>query len=190
VADESAARRDMVDVLTEDHREVEEIFTQLESLPFGQEERRTLVDQMTMELVRHAVAEEQYLYPTARKLLPDGDEVADRELGEHAEVENLLKDLERLDVGNPDFDSRLTELMAAVRQHVQEEEGMLFPRLVAAAGQDELLDLGDKITRAKRVAPTRPHPSAPDRPPLNKLLAPGTGLVDRIRDALSGRGKT
>jgi hypothetical protein len=24
---------------------------------------------------------------------------------------------------------------------------------------------------------------------MNKLLAPGAGLVDRLRDALSGRGK-
>ncbi|PNG20684.1 hemerythrin, partial [Streptomyces cahuitamycinicus] len=35
----------------------------------------------------------------------------------------------------------------------------------------------------------RPHPSAPDTPPANKLLAPGTGMVDRLRDMLSGRGK-
>jgi hypothetical protein len=45
------------------------------------------------------------------------------------------------------------------------------------------------VRRAKKMAPTRPHPSAPDTPPANKLLAPGTGLVDRLRDALSGRGK-
>lgn len=41
---------------------------------------------------------------------------------------------------------------------------------------------GDKIRRAKAVAPTRPHPSAPDKPPANKLPAPGAGLVDRVRD--------
>jgi hypothetical protein len=28
---------------------------------------------------------------------------------------------------------------------------------------------------------------APDQPPLNRILAPGTGLIDRMRDALSGR---
>jgi len=37
------------------------------------------------------------------------------------------------------------------------------------------------------IAPTRPHPLASDRPPLNRLLAPGAGLIDRMRDALSGR---
>jgi hypothetical protein len=30
---------------------------------------------------------------------------------------------------------------------------------------------------------------SPDHPPFNALLAPGTALVDRVRDMLSGRGK-
>jgi hypothetical protein len=46
-----------------------------------------------------------------------------------------------------------------------------------------------KVRSAKQHAPTRPHPSAPDTPPANKLLAPGTGMVDRRRDMLTGRGK-
>jgi hypothetical protein len=53
-----------------------------------------------------------------------------------------------------------------------------------------LAELGDKVQAAKDRAPTRPHPSAPTRPPLNKLIAPGVGLVDRVRDHLSGRGKS
>ena len=49
--------------------------------------------------------------------------------------------------------------------------------------------LGDKVRRAKKLASTRPHPAAPTKPPANRILAPGLGLVDRMRDALSGRGK-
>lgn len=41
----------------------------------------------------------------------------------------------------------------------------------------------------KKIAPTRPHPAAPDRPPVNKIMNPLTGLVDRMRDALTGRGR-
>ena len=37
------------------------------------------------------------------------------------------------------------------------------------------------------MAPARPHPSAPDKPPANKIPGPGVGLVDRMRDALTGR---
>jgi hypothetical protein len=51
-----------------------------------------------------------------------------------------------------------------------------------------LCELGEKFEKSKKLAPTRPHPSAPDRPPANKILGPGVGLIDRMRDALSGRG--
>lgn len=54
-----------------------------------------------------------------------------------------------------------------------------------AARADRLVELGDQVQKAKRMAPTRPHPSAPDTPPLNKVVGPGAGLVDRTRDRLS-----
>ncbi|WP_405427915.1 hypothetical protein [Micromonospora sp. NBC_00617] len=44
------------------------------------EYRRQLTDVVIAELVRHAVAEEAYVYPTARKALPDGDQIADHEI--------------------------------------------------------------------------------------------------------------
>ncbi|MGW1668040.1 hypothetical protein [Streptomyces sp. NPDC002324] len=37
-----------------------------------------------------------------------------------------------------------------------------------------------------RPAPIRRPPPSPR---ANKILAPGPGLVDRVRDALSGRGR-
>ena len=67
------------------------------------------------------------------------------------------------------------------------EETDLFPRLQAACSEQELAELGAKVQQAKEMAPTRPHPSAPDTPPMNKVLGPPMGLVDRMRDALSGR---
>jgi hypothetical protein len=76
-----------------------------------------------------------------------------------------------------------------ITEHVREEEQELFPRLTANADRQELQSLGRKVEAMKKVAPTRPHPAAPDTPPMNKLAAPGAGLVDRIRDALSGRGQ-
>ena len=63
----------------------------------------------------------------------------------------------------------------------------LLPQLRTVCPGDELRELSEKFHRAKKMAPTRPHPSAPDRPPANKILGPGAGLVDRLRDALTGR---
>ena len=179
----------VIDELVTDHREVEEIFGKIEALPPGHKNRRMYADQATMELVRHSVAEEAYLYPAVRKHVEGGDALADKELEDHATAERIMKDLEGREADDPEFDRLLVALMSEIREHLADEEDNLFPRLRAACPAGALDDLGDKVRQAKKVAPTRPHPAAPDKPPANKMLAPGVGLVDRLRDTLTGRGK-
>ncbi|CAL9579856.1 hemerythrin domain-containing protein [Streptomyces sp. enrichment culture] len=180
---------DVITELTTDHREVEELFTRITELPSGDPERKRLADQVTMELVRHSVAEEAYLYPAVREHLPNGDAIADKELEDHASAERTMKELEGCEADDARFDALITQLMAEIREHVADEETNLLPKLRDTCPQEKLEELGDKVRQAKKTAPTRPHPAAPDKPPANKLLAPGTGMVDRLRDALSGRGK-
>lgn len=180
---------DVIMELTSDHQEVEELFANIEELPAGERQRKVYADQVTMELVRHSVAEEEYLYPAVRKHIADGDALADRELEDHAEAERTMKDMEGCEADDPQFDMLVGKLMTEIRAHIVDEENNLFPRLREACSAEMLNDLGDKVRKAKKMAPTRPHPSAPDRPPANKLLTPGAGLVDRVRDAMSGRGK-
>jgi hemerythrin superfamily protein len=173
--------------LTTDHREVDELFAKIEAQPVGDSRRRELVDELTVELVRHSVAEEQYLYPAVREHVEGGAALADKELHDHAGVEELLKDLEGRDADDARFDPLVAQLKREVTEHVSDEENRLFPLLAAACTPEALEDLGEKIRKAKKTAPTRPHPSAPDTPPGNKILDPGAGLVDRARDLLTGR---
>jgi hemerythrin superfamily protein len=180
--------KDATEILMDDHREVEELFAHLDKLPAGDPQRREVSDEITVELVRHSVAEEAHLYPTVAARVAGGRELADEELADHAAVEELLKKLEGLDAGDAEFDTTLQQLQADVSEHVQDEEQRLFPQLREALSAQELIELGEKITKAKEHGPTRPHPSAPDTPPWNKILAPGMGLVDRARDAFTGRG--
>ncbi|MET9354649.1 hemerythrin domain-containing protein [Streptomyces sp. NPDC006617] len=156
----------VIDELTTDHREVEELFGRIEALPPGHKDRKLYADQATIELIRHSVAEEAYLYPAVREHVAGGGALADKELEDHAQAEQIMKDLESRAADDVEFDRLIGMLMSEIREHV-----------------------ADKVRRAKKTAPTRPHPSAPDKPPMNKLLAPGAGMVDRARDALSGRGK-
>jgi hemerythrin superfamily protein len=180
----------VIEVLTHDHREVEQLFAEIEGMPTGAKERlQTLVERVITELVRHSVAEEQYLYPAVRQHVPGGAEIAEHEISEHAQAEQTMKQLEKLEPGEPEYLTTVTTLMGEIRHHIQDEEGELFPRLAAACDRTELERLGEAVRNAKNLAPTRPHPSAPDHPPLNKILGPATGLVDRLRDAFAGRGK-
>lgn len=179
--------QDMIDILVKDHREVEDLFQELESPGTDPQRRADLSSAAIAELVRHSVAEEEYLYPVTREVLSDGDQIADKEIEDHSEAERAMKRLEKMNPTEAEFDQTVRELISEVREHIEDEEGNLFPRLRQACSQEQLAELGAKIDRAKKMAPTRPHPSAPDTPPANKLLAPGAGMVDRLRDALSNR---
>jgi hemerythrin-like domain-containing protein len=184
-------QRDVIEVLTHDHREVEQMFAELETLrgATGEAEKRRrkdLVDQATIELVRHSVAEEAEVYPAVKEKVDAGE--AERAKHEHAEAEETMKRLERLDPDDASFDQELATLMREIREHVAEEEGQMFPHMRQVFSQQELVELGAKVESVKKMAPTRPHPSAPDEPPADKLLGPVTGLFDRMRDAVTGRG--
>jgi hemerythrin superfamily protein len=180
---------DVIEELTTDHREVDDLFEQIQAATAGSPERRLLLDQLTIELVRHSVAEEQHLYPAVREHLTGGDAIADKELDDHARVEELLEDLQQRGADDLNFEVLIAGLKTEVTAHVRDEEDNLFVSLRQACTAEVLQDLGEKVRRAKKTAPTRPHPGAPDTPPANKVLGPGVGLVDRVRDAITGRGK-
>ncbi|MEX0167876.1 hemerythrin domain-containing protein [Streptomyces sp. LMG1-1-1.1] len=180
----------VIDELMADHREVEEMFARIQAMTGTGKELRDLIDEITIELVRHSVAEEQYLYPAVREHVQDGGPMADKEIEDHGRVEKMLKQLEKMDTGDAQMSPLLQQLMNEVAAHVQDEESNLFPMLRQACTPQQLDDLGDKIRRAKAMAPTRPHPAAPSSPTASKLLAPGAGLVDRARDFVTGRGKS
>ncbi|MFE9428657.1 hemerythrin domain-containing protein [Kitasatospora sp. NPDC006697] len=180
----------MIEELKADHREVEVMFGRMQEMTLGGQELRDQIDEVTIELVRHSVAEEQYLYPAVREYVSGGDRLADKEIEDHSRVEKILKQLEQMDMGDARMGLLLEQLMSEVAAHVQDEEDNLFPMLSKACTAEQLNDLGDKIRRAKSMAPTRPHPGAPSSPTASKLLAPGAGLVDRARDFVSGRGKS
>ena len=177
---------DVIDVLTSDHRDVTALIGEIWAVKDPMI-RRDLTDTAISELVRHAVAEEMYVYPAMRKHLPDGEKAVEHDIEEHKELEKTMKELEGADVSGPEFDQALEKLSALLADHVQDEETEQFPRLRQHIPQEELTELAAKVETAKKLAPTRPHPAAPNNEVFHKLVGPGVGLVDRLRDKLTGR---
>jgi hemerythrin superfamily protein len=177
---------DVVDVLTQDHQEMVGLIDEirLESQPAA---RRDLADRLIAELVRHSVAEEMFVYPAMREFLTDGDAAVEHDIAEHQELERTLKALEALDATDAAFDEVLDGLSTTLRDHMDDEERDQFPRLRQSVPAETLQQLADQVAMAKKVAPTRPHPDAPNDALFHMLAGPGIGLVDRLRDRLSGR---
>jgi hemerythrin-like domain-containing protein len=184
-------QRDVIEVLEHDHREVEAMFAELESLRGASTEeaksrRKAVAEQVTIELVRHSVAEEVLVYPQVEKEV--SAEEAERARKEHAEAEEILQRMEKLDADDPAFDDELATLMREIRQHIAEEEGEMFTHMRQVIGQDELRTLGARVEAFKKVAPTRPHPNVPNEALPRLAAGPAASLFDRMRDLASGRG--
>lgn len=166
---------DLIAVLSEDHRAVERVFDELQGRQGGPAQRSALAQQVIIDLVRHAVAEERYLYPLVRRELPDGDARAAREISEHTEAERVMGDLEvAVEADEDRFETLLAELIGQVRNHVEEEEHELFPRLVQAVPDDVLRELGGKARELATAAPGADQ----------QALRSGQGTVDTLREAL------
>ena len=170
--------RNAVDVLDEQHRELIELCDRLTAHP-----ARKLRDVVVATLSRHLSAEEQYLYPAIRKVVPGGEELAARELDED---HGLLVLLQRLQKGHPE-DQDFAELAAAVRRHVAADAEELLPVLTQMVPIEDLIRVGNRIEVAEEAAPTRPHPGTPSSPPWNKVVDPAVAVIDKVRDVVTNR---
>lgn len=180
------AALDVVDILTTDHQEMVELIGQIEHTSDASR-RRELADTVIAEVMRHAVAEEMYVYPAIEEHVPNGAEKVKRDKQEHDEIVQTMKQMEDLDASDPAFLDRTRRLEAQIRHHAHEEESKHFPQLRAHIPGEKLVELGTKVQNAKKLAPTRPHPNAPHSELFHKTIGPGVGMIDRIRDKLTGR---
>jgi hemerythrin superfamily protein len=188
---------DAIRVLTDDHRQVEELFVRFEKTGDGaHKQRQELVERITEALSIHASVEEEIFYPAARQSIANaGDDVLEA-LEEHHLVKLTLAELEVMDPSHERYGAKVAVLIENVRHHVKEEEGDLFPTVRKALDPSKLREIGAELVAAKRTAPTRPHPEAPDTPPGNLVAQVLTAPLDatanlnkaaarRIRDLVS-----
>ncbi|MFG3417840.1 hemerythrin domain-containing protein [Micromonospora sp. NPDC049460] len=168
--------RSIADIVDAEHRQLRELLRRLTDADAEPAPERGW-EVLTAALSRHLSAEEQYLLPTVRAALPDAADRVDRVLADDTALLTALGGL---------ADDGLAEVDARVRRHV-EEVGALVAALREVASPEELIRLGNRLEIAEEAAPTRPHPGTPATPPWNRVVEPAVGVVDKVRDAVTGR---
>lgn len=168
-------------VLRDDHRTVERLFTQFEALgERAHKAQEDIVKKVIRELSMHASIEEAVFYPAIREVLDKNDLVLEA-LEEHHLVKLSLSELDGMSATAERYVAKMTVLMEMVRHHVEEEEDDLFPMVREAMTRTQLEQLGTDLQAAKGSAPFKPHPHAPDTPPGNVLVAAVTTPLDVAR---------
>jgi hemerythrin superfamily protein len=184
------------DLLASDHEQVEQLLATFERAPAASgtndsllAARKKTAETLVIEASKHEAIEEMYFWPAVRKLLPDGDKLADQAISQEQEGKEVLARLDKLDADNPEFDRLIGEFIKAGRDHITFEETKVWPALRAAMTETESFELGESLEQARKSAPTRPHPHTPPSSGVLKTMGPAAGAADRARDAATGRGR-
>ncbi len=156
----------ILDVQWRDHRRLEELMDAYEAPGATAEQRGEAVHSLVRESSMHSVGEEQVFYPAIRKLLPDGDLLADRGLVEHQQVKQLLADLQRMGPLDPGFDARAQVMVADLREHIHDEDSDVLPRCSRRPPLTSSRRWARRWSGSSRSRPsvrTRGHPAGPRR---------------------------
>lgn len=174
-------------MLRDDHKRFEKLFKRFEAAgERAHVEKRDIVDRIIEELSVHAAVEEQLFYPVVRATVPGTDDMTLESLEEHHVMKWVLSELDTLGPEDERFDAKVTVLIGVTRHHVEEEESELFPQVRDELGRSALVELGEAMVTARKLAPTHPHPRSPDTPPGNLVVGTAAGVADRIGDTVSG----
>jgi hemerythrin superfamily protein len=163
-----------------DHEQLDRLLHELDGTTGTAQER--VLRRIDRLVFSHAFAEETVLWPVVRRVLPDGDALTLQVEEEHQEVNELVSELETTGHDDPRRAVLLARLVEVLREDVRDEEDALFPRLQQALDAPALRRLGRQWDLARRVSPTRPHPTVSRRPPGNAVSALPLTVLDRSRD--------
>ncbi len=138
--------KDAIDLLKEDHREVEGLFSRFEDA--GDTQRVSIAEKICIALTVHAQVEEELFYPAAKEALEERGVklVAEAEV-EHGSLKQLIAEIDGSSPDDESFEARLTVLKEYVQHHVREEEEQLMP-MVRKTDVD-LGELGEEISELK-----------------------------------------
>ena len=135
---------DAIQLLKDDHKKVEKIFSEMER----KEYRQKLFPELDRELSIHAEIEEKVFYPAAKEVEPTRDLVLES-IEEHKQIKLVLADLEQTDMTTDEWGAALKVLEEDVMHHVGEEENELFPKVKKILSRDQLEDLGTRMEELK-----------------------------------------
>ncbi|GAA0734897.1 hemerythrin domain-containing protein [Sphingomonas japonica] len=121
---------DWADALAAEHKATLKIFDALEATEARNTTKRAiLLAQLKHALAKHAIEEENVIYPALREA--GKIEQADELNKEHGYVKQYLYELENMPNDSPDYLAKVRKFRADIEEHMTEEETVLFPALRA-----------------------------------------------------------
>ncbi|GAB2783034.1 hemerythrin domain-containing protein [Halomonas shantousis] len=142
-----------IELLTEDHKTVRELLTQLVSTTERAEKKRPeLLEKIELEVLAHTTIEEEIFYPAFKESNgKENDRMYYEAWEEHRAVEELvLPDLKKTDPTSPQFSGRAKVLKEMLEHHIEEEEEDMFEKARETMSESQLNELGERMAVRKK----------------------------------------
>ena len=140
--------QDAIAMLTEEHREVSDMFEQFENLSDrAKATKAKLTEKICNALIAHTTIEEEIFYPAVREAVKDEDMI-DEAVVEHASAKDLIQQLQEMNPEDDLYDAKVKVLGEQIDHHVKEEEEEMFEK-ARKSGLD-LIALGQEMAQRKQ----------------------------------------
>jgi hemerythrin-like domain-containing protein len=124
------------DALAAEHQATLKVFDAIEATDEHNNVKRSmLLSHLKHALLKHAVEEENVIYPALREI--GQRDAADALTKEHGYVKQYLYELETTPTASPDWIAKVRQFRADIEKHMQEEEEQLFPMLRAQLSEEK-----------------------------------------------------
>ena len=151
-----------ITMLTDDHRAVKKLLSELESTTErGVKTREELFTRLKADLTVHEIIEEEIFYP-ALKEHPKAKDIVLEAYEEHNVVDTLMGELSSMPVDDERWGAKAKVMQENIEHHIEEEEGDMFKKARQVFDEAELEELGDRMAR-RRVTSERDTAPAPVR---------------------------
>jgi hemerythrin superfamily protein len=147
MATETRKALDAVELLMQDHRELESLFAEFDYLQRTGEDTTDVIDAACAELKIHDTLENDVFYPAVSDAARDDamEALLDEAEDAHDAVLDLIEHLELMRGDAKQHNAHFEAIVQLVTKHIDDEESRLFPKLALI----ERLDLDAVAVRMK-----------------------------------------
>ncbi|UNU22604.1 hemerythrin domain-containing protein [Microcoleus vaginatus] len=149
IATQNTDKQDMniQTIIRLDHNKTNTIFTEIGATKDPQK-LQEYFGQLYKDLLVHAQAEEEVVYPKVRSFY--GDDNTQELYDEQAQMKGMLDEIKAMDPTNADeFRSRIKDLMEAVGDHIRQEESTMFAAIDKNCSDEQKEQMATEFKAAK-----------------------------------------
>lgn len=136
------------DAITADHEKHRDLLDKIANTEGDSPERRKAWNAFYCDIKSHSAAEEEEFYS---KLMSEtwGQDAARHSVHEHAEMDEIVDELNEMDMSSPGWLTRFKTLKHDYEHHMEEEEDEVFTRAKKVVGEEDNDAFGQRFLDRK-----------------------------------------